>query len=89
MINIEKFIMSLKVTWVKKLLDSCNNGVLKKYLKKIEKYGSDLFFECNFVEKDIRTCFKNNIFLSDILLAWRKLNNKRRNIMLWTRDHLK
>ena len=46
MINIEKFIMSLKVTWVKKILDSCNNGVLKKkYLKKLEKYGSDLFFE--------------------------------------------
>ena len=32
MIKIEKFIMSLKVTWVKKILDSCNNGVLKKNL---------------------------------------------------------
>ena len=29
-INIEKFIMSLKVTWIKKILDSYNNGVLKK-----------------------------------------------------------
>ena len=87
MINIERFIMSLKVTWVKKILDSCNNGVLKNnYLKKIEKYGSDLFFECNFDEKDIRTCFKNNLFLRDILLAWRKLNKK--YIMLWTGDHL-
>ena len=63
MINIEKFIMSLKVTWVKKILDSCNNGVLKKnYLKKLEKYGSDLFFECNFDEKDIRTCLKKISF---------------------------
>ena len=26
MIHTEKCIMSLKVTWVKKILDSCNNG---------------------------------------------------------------
>ena len=32
MINIEKFIMSLKVTWIKKILDSYNNGVLKKFI---------------------------------------------------------
>ena len=39
MINIEKFIMSLKVTWVKKISDSCNIGVLNEnYLKKLEKY---------------------------------------------------
>ena len=30
MINIEKFIMFLKVTWIKKILDSYKNGVLKK-----------------------------------------------------------
>ena len=28
MINIEKNIMFLKVTWIKKLLGSCNNGVM-------------------------------------------------------------
>ena len=32
MINIENFIMSLKVTWIKKILDSYNNGVLKKII---------------------------------------------------------
>ena len=64
MINIEKFIMSLKVTWIKKILDSYNNGVLKKnYLKRLERHGSDLFFECNFDEKDIHTCFKDNDWL--------------------------
>ena len=64
MINIEKLIMSLKVTWIKKILDSYNNGVLKKiYLKRLERYGSDLFFECNFDEKDIHTCFKDNDWL--------------------------
>ena len=31
-------------------------GSEKIYLKKLEKYGFDLFFECNFDEKDIRTC---------------------------------
>ena len=30
MIHIEKFIMSLKVRWIKKILDSCKNVVLKK-----------------------------------------------------------
>ena len=95
MINIEKFIMSLKVTWVKKILDSCNNGVLKKiYLKKLEKYGSALFFECNFDEKDIRTCFKNNLFLRDILLAWRKLNKKDAILcfgqeIIWNNTHIR
>ena len=45
MINIETFIMSLKVTWIKKIFDSYNNWVLKtNYLKRLEKHGSDLFF---------------------------------------------
>ena len=44
MINIENFIMSLKVTWIKKILDSYNNGVLKKkHLKRLERHGSDFF----------------------------------------------
>ena len=87
--------MSLKVTLVKKILDSCNNGVLKKnYRKKLEKYGSDLFFECNFDEKDIRTCLKNNLFLRDILLAWRKLNKKDAILcfgqeIIWNNTHIR
>ena len=48
----------------------------KKYLKRLERHGSDLFFECNFDEKDIHTYFKDNQFLMDTLIAWRKLNKK-------------
>ena len=63
MINIEKCIMSLKVTWVKKILDSCNNGVLKKnYLKRLEKYGSDFFFNAISMKKTYALASKTIYF---------------------------
>ena len=34
------------------------------------------FYECNVDKKDIRTCFKNNLFLRNVLPAWRKSNKK-------------
>ena len=54
MINIEKFIMSLKATWIKKILDCYTNGVLKKThenLKRLERHGSDLFLNAILMKK--------------------------------------
>ena len=77
MMDIRKFIQSLKITWIKRLLDPNNNSLLKKmYLNRLNNFGMDLYFECDFHEKDIQVNFKDNAFLTDSLIAWSKLNKK-------------
>ena len=43
------------------------------YLHRLNKFGRALFFECNFSERDILRNFKENIFFTDVLLAWSKV----------------
>ena len=48
MLDLKKFISSLKSSWIKRILDKNNQGQWKKiYLHKLKKYGSELIFECN------------------------------------------
>lgn len=77
MINLEKFIWSLKVSWIKRILESKHGGLLKHiYLGQLKDLGGELFLECNFSELDITNKFKSNTFFRDILIAWSKLNKK-------------
>ena len=54
----------------------------------------DLYFECDIHEKDIQANFKDNAFLTDILIAWSKLNKKHATVyysndILWNNLNIK
>ena len=95
MVDIRKFIQSLKITWIKRLLDPNSNSLLQKiYLNRVNNFGVDLYFECDIHEKDIHANFKDNGFLTDILITWSKLNKKHEavyysNEILWNNSNIK
>ena len=75
MLDTEKFINSLKASWIKCLLDNNNKGMWKIfYDEKIKKFGGKLIFESNLDKNDINTLFPKNDFLQDIITAWSKIN---------------
>ena len=54
MIDIEKFIWSLKISWVKRILQTESNSLLKHLYENVFKqFGGNILFECNFREADI------------------------------------
>ena len=76
MIDIQKFINSIKCSWVKRIFELNDENPLKHiilYLKHLNKFGGKLIFECNLTEDDLKRYFNANTFLSDILIAWRKI----------------
>ena len=73
MIDLNKFICSLKATWVKRLSDN-NNGPWKQiYLSKLNKYGGELLFNCNLSVCDVKILFPKCVFLQNILTSWRQI----------------
>ena len=77
MIDIEKFIWSLKISWVKRILQTESNSLLKHLYENVFKqFGGNILFECNFREADIIKHFNKKPFLKDLLLAWSKFANK-------------
>ena len=89
MIDIDMFIKSLKVSWIKRIVNSEEKGILNKiYLQTLQPFGRKLLFECSFSENDIKTFVQNNPFLNDIFTAWCKYNSKNailcyRNEIIW------
>ena len=76
MIDMETFIKSLKVCWIKRMIGSEDNGILKSiYLSKPKPFGGQLLFECNFSKNDIHR-FTQNSFLKDIFAMWCKCIGK-------------
>jgi hypothetical protein len=68
MVDFEKYMLSLKASWVKKMLDENNKTLIKDiFLSKLNSFGNNLIFECNIDEKEIANKLKNCIFLSDII----------------------
>ena len=64
MIDIEKFIWSLKISWVKRILQTESNSLLKHlYENAFKQFGGNILFECNFREADIIKHFHKNLFL--------------------------
>lgn len=77
MVDIEKFIQSLKISWIKRILNQNSSSAIQKiYLNKLNNYGNKLYFECDFHEIDIHKSFEKKSFFTDILIAWSKLNKK-------------
>jgi len=74
MIDIKKFINSLKASWIKKILElKADNSLKHIYYKTLNKYGGNLIFESNLVEIDINNMFHKSSFLKDVLIAWRNI----------------
>ena len=74
MIDIKKFINSLKASWIKKILElKADNSLKHIYYNTLNKYGGNLIFESNLVEIDINNLLHKSIFLKDVLIAWRNI----------------
>jgi hypothetical protein len=95
MIDIEKFIKSLKSSWIKRILDASNNGIWKQlYMKKLNQFGGKLLFESNIKRNDIIKHFTDETFLQNILLSWIDINEhvRKENVsqeILWNNSELK
>ena len=94
MIDLENFLKSLKICWIKRMIESEDNGILKIiYLSKPKHFGGNLLFACYFSENDIHR-FRLNNFLKDILAAWNKcienpVISSYRHEILWNNSNVK
>ena len=62
MIDLETFMKSLKICWIKRMIESGDEGLLKNlYLNKLKQLGGKLLFESNYSENEIDT-FTQNAF---------------------------
>ena len=96
MIDLEMFIMSLKISWLKRISASENNRTINYiYLEKLKHVSGKLFFECNFSPDDVNSIVKkNNTFINEILTTWCKCNIKKsilsyRNEIMWNNYDIK
>ena len=95
MVDIRKFIQSLLITWIKRLLAPNSNSFLKKiYISRLNNFDMDLYFECDIHKKDIQANFKDNAFLTDVLIACSKMNKKHATVyysneILWNNSNIK
>ena len=94
MLDLQKFIYSLKAGWIPRILDKTNQGQWKNiYLKQLKKYGGELIFECNINPKDIK--LKKETFLYDVIKSWFEIKKtKQENIstsseIIWNNSHIK
>ena len=62
MIDLEIFMKSLKICWIKRMIESEDDGLLKNlYLNKLIQFGGKLLFESNYSENEI-DIFTQNVF---------------------------
>ena len=94
-LDIEKFIKSLKSSWNKRIIDASNNGIWKQiYMKKLNQFGGKLLFESNIKRNDIIKHFTDETFFKNILLSWIDINEhvRKENVsqeILWNNSELK
>ena len=63
MIDLEIFMKSLEICWIKRMIESEDDGLLKNlYLNKLNQFGGKLLFESNYSENEIDTFIKNVFF---------------------------
>ena len=76
MIDLVSFNKSLKLTWIKKYLDSSNKGKWKIFLDlKLGKNAGELVFAGNLSVKDTKIKFKNSdSFTKELLEIWAEVN---------------
>ena len=76
MIDLVSFNKSLKATWIKKYLDSTNNGKWKVFIDlALKNYGCKNVFTGNLKTKDTKKSIKvSDVFLGEILEIWAEVN---------------
>ena len=94
MIDLDNFINSLKICWIKRMIEAENETILNKiYINSLSSFGGKLLFECNISEDDICRITPNR-FLKDVLLSWCRcksnvvIQNYRHEI-LWNNSNVK
>ena len=77
MTDMNYYINSINITWVKRLTDPENKGAWKiPYVHELEKYGGLLFFKCNLrAELKLRTCYSRMFFTAGAYLILTKIQN--------------
>ena len=93
MIDIECFLDSLKISWIKRIIDS-NANWSSQYKNELEKYGGLLLFKCNITEQDCKFLDIKSKFLKDILISWSKVNTLNTEIqiskqIIWNNSNIK
>ena len=76
MIDIQSFSKALKATWIRKHLDTTNQGKWKLLFDlELERFGCSLPFTGNLNAKDTEKIFKNSgKFIKETLLLWSEIN---------------
>ena len=76
MIDLVSFNKSLKTTWIKKYLDSMNNGKWKVFIDRaLKNYRCKNIFTGNLNTKDTKKSIKvSDVFLEEILEIWAEVN---------------
>lgn len=93
--DIYKLTLSIKSSWVKRILDHTYKGQYKQFYNiLLNKFGGDLVFECNLNEKLIKKICCNNPFLLDILSSWTEINQytpkpPTSKIIIWNNKSIK
>ena len=95
MTDINYYINSINITWVKRLTDPENKGAWKiPYVHELDKYGGFLFFKCNLRADDLKLLKIKNTFFKDVLYSWCLLNFDKNPInigtqLLWNNSFIK
>ena len=95
MVDLNQYLNSINITWVKRFVDKENTGAWKLfYVKDLSKYGGLLLFQSNLAPADIKSLNIRNSFLNDILYSWCSLNYDYEpkvinSQILWNNSHIK
>ena len=88
MIDLEIFMKSLKICWIKRMIESEDDGLLKNlYLNKLNQFGGKLLFESNYSENEI-DIFTQNVFFKRYLSSLVSLYQTSSHQQLQTRDFM-
>ena len=76
MVHLVSFNKSLKTTWIKKYLDSTNNGKWKVFIDlALKNHGGKNVFIGNLNTKDTKkSIIVSDVFLEEILEIWAEVN---------------
>ena len=75
MTDMNYYINSINITWVKRLTDPENKSAWKiPYVHELDKYGGFLFFKCSLRADDLKLLKIKNTFFKDVLYSWCLLN---------------
>ena len=94
MIDLDNFIKSLKICWIKRMVEAENDAILNRiYIHNLRPFRGKLLFKCNILENDVCR-YTQNRFLKYVLLAWCRCKANvvipsYRHEILWNNSNIK